>query len=315
MKPIISVLIRLFVTALILAFLFFKINFSQVITAITGCRKDIFLLALLLFFSTYYLGLLRWRMLLHALDLKPPFKRIVTAFSGGLFFNLTLPSTIGGDVARVYSLFSHTGEGSKVAATVILDRLSGFLALTCIAIVSLLIGYHLIESSAVIIVTTITAGVFFTLSLILFSRRAAKVVSFILIKLHLKRIENVWSKITEALNLFRNKKLLLLENFIISCLIQVSIVVATYLSALSVGVDSRMIYFFIVVPVIGVISTLPITIGGLGLRDASSVFFFAKIGIPSDLAFSVSLISFFFVTIIGVAGGIIYAFTLHTRRL
>jgi uncharacterized protein (TIRG00374 family) len=315
LKPIISLIIRLAVTVLILALLFFKINFSQVIGAIASCDKPLLTWAFLLFASTYYLGLLRWRMFLHGLGLEPPFKKIVSAFSGGLFFNLTLPSTIGGDVARVYSLFSHTGEGSKIAATVILDRLSGFLALTCIAIVSVCYGYRFIESTAIITVTALTAGVFSVITLILFSRRSAKVFSELLSFFHLKKAEGIWLKVSSAINIFRDKKRLLFKNFLISCIIQSSIVIATYLVALSVGAQSRMIYFFVIVPVIGVISTLPITIGGLGLRDASSILFFSKIGIPSNIAFSISLISFSFVTILGVIGGLVYAFTLHTRRL
>ncbi|MEW6009372.1 MAG: lysylphosphatidylglycerol synthase transmembrane domain-containing protein [Candidatus Omnitrophota bacterium] len=315
MKTFFSVLIRLIITALILVVLFLKINFTQVFSTIKSCNLSLFTIAFLLFICLYFLGLWRWQMLLFSLKLHPPFKKIISAFSGGLFFNLFLPSTIGGDVARIYSLLSHTGEGGKVAATVIVDRLSGFLALTFISILSIIVGGRLIQSKSVIIIVVAIALTFTIITLLMFSRRTSKAFSSVFKFFHLERIENIWKRIFDALSLFRGNKMLLFKNFLISLIIQGSNVLAIYLIALSLGVKTGLIYFFIIVPIIAVISTLPITIGGLGLRDASSVLFFSKIGISSNIAFSISLISFFFVTFVGIAGGIIYAFSLHSRRL
>ncbi len=315
MKTTISVLIRLLITALILTILFFKIDFSKVLGTIKTCNISLFSFSFLLFVSLYYLGLWRWQMLLSALKLQAPFKKIISAFSGGLFFNLFLPSTIGGDVARIYSLISHTGEGGKVAATVVVDRLSGFLALTFISILSILIGGHLVESKSVVIIVGLIALIFIAITLLMFSKRASKALCLIFNFFHLKKIEDIWIKISIALNLFRGDKILLFKNFLISLIIQGLNVVVIYLIALSLGVKTGLIYFFIIVPIIGVISTLPITIGGLGLRDASSILFYSKIGIPSNIAFSISLISFFFCTFVGIAGGIVYALTLRTRRI
>lgn len=315
MKTIISVLIRIIITALILTLLFLKINFGQVLAAIKSCNLYLFSSAFLLFACLYYFGLWRWQMLLTALKLRPPLKKIISAFSGGLFFNLFLPSTIGGDVARIYSLISHTGEGGKVAATVIVDRLSGFLALTFISVLSILIGGHLVDSKSVVIIVGLIALIFIVITLFMFSKRSSKSLALIFKFFRLTRIENIWIKISTALSLFRGDKILLFKNFLISLIIQGLNVVVIYLIALSLGVKTGMIYFFIIVPIIAVISTLPITIGGLGLRDASSILFYSKIGIPSNIAFSISLFSFFFVTFAGIAGGIIYALTLHTRRI
>jgi len=254
-------------------------------------------------------------MLLHALELRPPLSRIVTAFSGGLFFNMILPSTIGGDVARAYSLFSHTKEASKIVATVILDRLSGFLAVTFIAILSYAFGHSYINSPLIGWIILFIASIFIFISLLLFSRYISEKFCAFLRLLRLKKIEAVWLKIFNALSLFRDKKGVLFRNFLISLLIQGTLVIIFYLIALSLRANTKVIYFFVIVPIIQVISTIPITIGGLGLRDASAVLFFSKVFIPSEIAVSISLISFLFLVIVGVAGGIVYVLTLHTRRL
>lgn len=315
MKRITSLLIRLVVTSLILAVLFLKINFRLVFSTIASCDLVLFVFSFLIFLFTYYLGLFRWQILLHGLDLKPPLKKITIAFSGGLFFNLIMPSTIGGDVARTYTLFSHTKEGGKVAATVILDRLTGFLALNFIAILALVCGSRYINNQMVIISIVIMTLAFTSIAMILFSRRASKKLCSLFDFLHLHKITLLWMKVFSAISLFRQKKGLLIKAFIVSIFIQTFSVIVTYLITISLGAQAKMLYFFILVPIIGAISTLPVTIGGLGLRDASSVLFFSKIGITANIALATSLITFFFSTAVGVLGGIIYVLTLRTRRL
>lgn len=227
---------------------------------------------------------------------------------------MILPSTVGGDIARAHSLFSHTKEASKIVATVMLDRLSGFLALTFIAILSFIFGCRYLDSPLVGWVILFIAFLFVFISLLLFSRRVSNKFSALLKFFRLHRIEEVWLKIFGAISLFKDKKDILFKNFLLSLLIQGFIPLVFYFIALSLGLNTKVIYFFIIVPIVSVISTIPITIAGLGLRDASAILFFSKVGVAQDIAFSLSLISFFFVITLGVIGGIVYAFTLHTKR-
>jgi hypothetical protein len=89
-----------------------------------------------------------------------------------------------------------------------------------------------------------------------------------------------------------------------------------YLIAASMGLKLKLIYFFVYIPIIGAVSMLPISIGGLGLRDAITIYFFGKAGVAKDLAFAMSLVNFSFILITGIAGGLIYyVFTVRNRRL
>ncbi len=81
------------------------------------------------------------------------------------------------------------------------------------------------------------------------------------------------------------------------------------------GIKINMAYFFVYLPIIGAITLLPISIGGLGLRDATTVFFFAQAGVSKDMAFAMSLINFSFIVFYASIGGLIYVFTVHHRRI
>ena len=67
-------------------------------------------------------------------------------------------------------------------------------------------------------------------------------------------------------------------------------------------------------PIIGAITLLPISIGGLGLRKNTTMLFFTQAGVSKDMAVAMSLLNFSFIVAYGAIGGLIYVFTLHYRR-
>jgi len=108
---------------------------------------------------------------------------------------------------------------------------------------------------------------------------------------------------------------MLLANLIYSVIIQALQFLAAYVIAVSLGIHLRMLYFFIFIPIISALSTLPISIGGLGVRDVTTILLFSKVGLSKELGFAMSLANNIFVFILGVIGGLVYVLTLHHRRL
>lgn len=88
-----------------------------------------------------------------------------------------------------------------------------------------------------------------------------------------------------------------------------------YFLAEAIGVHLNIAYFMVFVPMINAFSVIPISFGGLGLRDTASVFVFSKAGLVAEKAFALSLMNFGFLIIVGLMGGISYVVTLHSRRL
>ena len=91
--------------------------------------------------------------------------------------------------------------------------------------------------------------------------------------------------------------------------------VSVYFIALALGVRINFIYFLIFLPIIGAITLIPISLGGLGLRESLFVVYFAKAGVIKQLALAMSLLSFSFVVVYGAIGGLIYVLTVHHRRV
>lgn len=314
-KKVLSVFLRISISIILLIFLFRQVDKKSLFNIIRGANPWLLLSSFLVFGLTYIISLYRWEMLLKAVHVHLSIKRIIISFSGGLFFNLFLPSTIGGDLVRSFDLATHTKKPKEVVATVLLDRISGYAGLVCVAISALLLGYRLIQDKIVILIIGLITVVLILILLVIFNNFLFAKVNKFLHSPGDNRLRIALKDTHQEMHYFRHHKVILLLNFIYSILIQVSAPLSFYLTALALGIRTEAIYFFIFFPLVGAITLLPISIGGLGLRDATTIYLFSKVGMAKNLAFAISIMGFLFTLLIGATGGIIYVFTLHTRRI
>src|SRR3989338_8020702 len=169
LKKVASVLLRVGTSVVLLFFIFRNIDKKSLFTIIKNADKPLLFLAFCIFFCGYVLCLLRWEMLLRALKIHLPLKRVIISFSGGLFFSLFLPSTIGGDFMRSIDLALHTKKPKEIIATVLLDRLSGYIGLVTLALLSLTFGWRLIQDKSVLFAVSIITGILILILLVLFN--------------------------------------------------------------------------------------------------------------------------------------------------
>lgn len=313
MRKIGSLLIRISISVCILFFLLKQIDLNKLIEIFSCANKTILTLTLLIFLLIHTILFFRWRMLLIGLELNLPPILIFRSFCLGLLSNLVFPSTIGGDFIRSIDLSLRTKKPRLVVASVILDRLSGYSALMVVVLFAFTLGHKAITDRAVLLVLSIICIFLGGGLLILFN-------NFIFMKL--KRILLFFGGIGRSLsNLhyeiynFRNQKNIIIRSSIYSLIIQLMFPFTIYLVSLALGVKVNLIYFFIFIPIITIISALPVSIAGLGLREASSMYFFTRVGMADEAALAISLMTFLFYLLIGLSGGIIYVLTFSYRRL
>lgn len=314
-KKILSIFLRVAISIILLIILFKQVDEKTMLGVIKNANKPFLLLGFGTLFFSYLLCLLRWQMLLRAADIHLPLRRIIISFSGGIFFSLFLPSTIGGDFMRSVDLSTHTRKPKEVVATVFLDRLSGYIGLVILSLLSLSFGWKFIEDKSVLISILLITGLLILILLVLFNSRIFSKINRLISSPAAGRIRESIKNLHKEIHIFRAHKKIILKNIFISFLVQLTSPISFYFIARSLGIDIKFIYFFIFLPIIGAITLLPISIGGLGLRDASTIFFFAKAGVDKNLSFAMSLLSFLFIIIYGAIGGLIYVLTIRHRRV
>ena len=316
-KKILSIFVRIGISLILLVILFKfnKIDMGDLVADIKSADKLFLTIGFGVFFLVYFLGFLRWQMLLKAANIKIPLKKIISSFSGGIFFSIFLPSTIGGDIVRSADLGEHTRKVREVIATVFLDRLSGYIGLVVVILPALLLGRDLVHDNVVFSSVAVIIAVLVIVLLVLFNNRIYSVITKFLSTPGAGRIKETIKDMHQEIHIFRNHKRVIIFNLILSTFIQVISPLSIYFIACSLGLNVNFIYFLIFLPIIGAITLIPISIGGLGLREGLFVVYFAKAGVIKQLALAMSLLSFSFVVIYGAIGGLIYVLTVHHRRL
>lgn len=316
-KNTLLVLLRIGVSILLLALLFKfnKIDLQVLINDIRSTDKRLLAAGFLAYFFVYFLGFLRWRMLLNTVGISISLKRLISSFSGGIFFSIFLPSTIGGDLVRAADLAEHTKKAKEVIATVFLDRLSGYIGLVLVILPGLLFGRDLVLDKVVFTSVSVIIILLVIVLLVLFNNGIYSRITKFLSSPGSGKIKETIKNMHQEIHLFRNHKRLIILNLFTSFIIQLIGPISVYFIGLSLGIKVDFIYFVIFLPIISAITLIPIALGGLGLREGLFVVYFAKAGVVKQLALAMSLLSFSFFVFYGAIGGLIYVLTVHHRRL
>jgi len=315
LRKIIILITKVGISIGLLIILFKRIdtNLKETLFYIRTADPLYFFAAALLFIFVIYLGLARWNIFLKSVKKDLPYSRIFVSFCGGLFFNVFLPSSIGGDIVRTTDLSLHTKDSSSIFATVFLDRIVGFVGLVLVAFLGFILGYFygLRYSPQLFLFMLIFTALLISILASVFSKKFFNLLSKLMIFGFLKRY---FTKFHERCYSFRFQKVTLIKTILLSFLLQVCFSTVYFLVGLSLGIKIDIIHYLIFVPIISSVTVLPISIGGLGLRDNTAVVLFSTLGVAADKVVAMTLINFAFLFFVGIAGGLIYAIVLYGRK-
>lgn len=305
-------LFRFGLSATLLIYIINIIDWQGTSSAIKSADLKYIGFAVLVFLMINFFILLRWNIFIRSLELQAEQVNIIRFFFIGLFGNLFLPSSIGGDVIKILGLCRDSNEKPKVVASVLLDRISGFGGIVLFAVVSYAFGYSYLDDIS-ILVAIITMGVLFiTIGLFLFDERLYRFACLIFYPF--PRIKSALMNMHYDIVLLKNRGATLIIALSISAFCQFLLSIIFYLISLALHQDIAFIYFIIFVPLISVASAFP-SIGGLGVREAGAAYLFTKVGMASGIAVSISLINYIFMVGIGLIGGIIYVVSMSSGQI
>lgn len=311
LKSSLTLAIKVSISAALLYFLLTRIDLENFIIAGREFPLWSFAPLTLLFIGTVFFGSWRWRVFLRAHGIEQGILKGVELYMVGYFFNNFLPSGVGGDVVRGYSAGKTHGRMSEVYASIATERLAGLLGTLLIALIFLPIVRPPAPLPLVILLLNAAfwAGtiVFIFLNLETFIRKVLGKLPF---GIGLKIADFV-----EAVRHFRKDKKALISGLLLSVLYQGSLIFFVYVVARIAGVEEiPWSAYFCFVPLIWIISLIPISLNALGVREASFSYFFAIWGASEAKGLLVSLVFFGTSIICGVIGGIIWAISGHRAK-
>lgn len=305
---------KLLVSLSLLALLFWRADRAAFLRSVQALPLWVFLGCVLLYILGYILSTIRWQLLLHAEGIRLTLGRLLILYFEGSFFNLFLPTLIGGDIVRGYAIHKLTKGHAAAVPSILVDRLAGFAALLAIAVIAVTVGYDRVRDLQVALMVLAMAAAFLALLLVLANAQALRMAVAAARLLRFGRLDSKLQGWVDALQRYRRHGWALGQAFILSLLLQVLIILTYYAVAVALGLRVPASVFFIFVPLITTLSMLPVSVAGLGVREGGVVFFFAKVGVDAASALGMSLIWFALTVIVCGLGGLAFLLDNHLAK-
>lgn len=294
--------LKLFFTVTLLIFIFKNIELEKLYNIFVNSEISYLILACIIQFLLSIVQNLRWLRLSYFIGLKLSF------FDGwrnvliGLFFNQTLISSIGGDAVRVI-LLSNYGY-LLVFKTIFIDRLFALYASCFLCF----LGYfftNIENHSSFDLFEFFLLLPIFSLILFLF------VFFFDKISIYFKVINKVTNKI-KFFELVSDLKRIILnlnlfsKSFSLSIFIQLGTALSGILILKSLNLNINHLEFSFLFIFVLLISTIPVSLGGWGIRENIMVIVMSSVGLKEEFSLSLSIIFGLIMLLVGIPGGLLW---------
>lgn len=299
--------VRLLVSAGLLALLVSKIEFADLVPENRSLPGTLaFLVAgILLMGASLVIAAWRWQRVLHVFSVHVPLRRLVSYYFAGQFVGNVLPSTVGGDVLRVTRSARDIGGARDVAfASVVLERLTGFVALPLLLLIGFLADPDLFSAPhAWIALVTAGATVAVLIGIIVlaghpslagrFTERANWMRYIGAVHVGIDRLRRDPSAAAAALGA--------------AVAYQLVVVSAVYCAVHTIGLTIPNAAVLAYVPAVAMAQVLPISIGGLGIREGMLALLLHALGAETGQAVAVGLLWYAMMLIVSLAGAPAFA--------
>lgn len=269
--------IKIIISVALVAFLFARLGLRDIFSQFTTVNPWWIFWGIIAFSLSNILGSVQWFFLMRSRGIKLPLAKVVSYYYVGLFFNNFLIGYVGGDAIRIYDISKASGSSSDAISTVFFDRLVGFVMLTTLALIAALAWRNIFQSKTIILIIFLIFVSWVLSFIVLFNERFAKKIGWVFRFILPAKVNEKIREVYSSINSFKRDKKTICLVILISFVIQTLRILVHYFAALSVGLDAHIKYFFIFVPVIALLASLPISIGGIGIRESSGVALFSQV--------------------------------------
>jgi len=303
MRKALSLIAKTAVSALLFYFALKSVDIATVKGRLSQIDARWVALGLVLLIVQLFVLALRWKLLVERCGAPFALAQALRFSMIAGFFNQTLPSSVGGDAIRIWLVGKMTNW--RVAAySVLLDRVVGIVALAIMVVACLPWTLELVRNPigrAALLVTgpgCIGAGLLF----VVLAWERLRILQ------HWSPTRHLAAAAAVALDVLRSPPALA-SIFGLSFLIHFFTVLVAWTAARAVGANLPLVYsLYLVLPVI-LVTVVPISIAGWGLREGAMIAAFGYAGLPPSDGLIVSLLFGAGYLLLGAAGGIVWVLT------
>lgn len=252
------------------------------------------------FFAGHFFGVLKWWITLGVSGVRLPWADVARCYCAGLFANLCLPSIVGGDVLRAGLAMRITGRKEAIVVGSLLDRLVDVLALTLLVLGGGLMGSGFLDPRGGALLAVVASGI-----------GAMMLTSILLVRM---RPPSRWpgrarrrvARARVALRAVGRRTHLAAAALGLGMGVQAGFVLLNAFLGVAIGLQVPLYVWFLTWPLAKLVALVPISLGGLGVREVALAGLLLPFGVPAALAVAQSLLWETILIAGGLSAGLIW---------
>jgi glycosyltransferase 2 family protein len=222
---------------------------------------------------------------------------------------------VGGDAVKAVLLARETGAHRRATTSVFMERNFGLFALLSIALVASwrapavdIMGVPLSALALLLFCAFIAANV------ALVTRGVYGLADRVIAATPLARMRHRTAPLYDAVSAYRTRTGVIAVTVLLSFVFQAVVIVVVFLNTRALDLQFPFSSIAVFVPLISLASMIPVSVNGLGVREALYIFFFGRLGAPTDVSVSLALLYLAVTFAASLPGGVVYALQRSGRR-
>lgn len=290
-----SKLLRAMVSLALLGWVGWNTDWHHVGQAFAHLRVGYWFSAVAILVGCQVISAKRWQLLARPLGVEGTFAQFTGYYLIGMFFNLVLPTSVGGDVVRACYLTTQSGKRLPTFVSVLVDRINGLMVLLAMACLAVTWMWRDLPGWIVGSVWTASVCVWLGMLALPWLARFGKDGQ--------ARVQQVRT----MLQLLHHPRLLV-QTSLLSLIIQAANVLLVWQVGLALRADIPGSYYWVLVPMVSVLTLLPVSVNGMGVREGGTALLLAPLGVSQATAVTLAFLWFAVYAAVSLLSGLVYLF-------
>lgn len=275
-------IIKLILTIVMFYFLFKYIDFNDLYEILRFSHGGTILIALLFQVASTFLAAYRWRLIMGLINFKEPVSYYVQSYFKGTFFNQVLPSSIGGDAVRIIDLTQKGYDKKDAFYGIFVDRIVGLVGLLVLNLLATIIFFGTFNKEFSFLIILITVGGISGFALLFVFEKITFLSRY--------RGLDLFHRLSKRLNSLYADKRLLAKHMSISVGVHFLTILTMFALADSINMDIPFQIFLIAVPPVFLLTIVPISLAGWGIREGAMIGIFTLVGADETKILAMSIL-------------------------
>lgn len=298
-------LVRLLVSVVLLGLIVSRLDLARAAEILASAHILLLMLAVLVGYAGRFTAAFRWWILLRAMKARVPYRGVVRLSFIGMFLHFLPAGSVASEVARVYGMNRTTSDLAGSFASVLVDRLFGLGALILVGLVGLVFAPAGVPPILSNLAWLGFAGLF-AAGYVMMSPAARRTLDRLLSRIRLEPVRIRLAKVHAHLDQMRSSSVLMGWS-IVAALVNTGFrILPTWFVAMALSIDVSLTHLFIIIPLIYLAAQIPISVGGLGVREIGWVALLRVVGVPAPDAILMSLVLAAMIFVISLPGAWLY---------